>query len=456
MAKRRTRSLSLQIGLLYMFLAVINILFFSAMIFENQSDLLLKNFKFQSDQVVSTVINDLEGIQISRESDENLAALAGALKAKGMNSFVIFGSDGDVWHRFPPDPNGEKTVPAALKRKSLEISGETADFRSRYTKELNQDDFSVQFLLPLRARDGNGKPKDKDKQTGKDMPGKDPAAKEPGTDPAKDPAKEPVKEPAAKEPAAKEPAQDPAKKPGVDGRPDKQIATVFLSTRVSIKEIQNRLKELYFQMGLAVAWGVLFHVVFGIFVYRVIFRRLGVLKDTSEKMAEGQLSARADWKSKRGDELDELGEAFNNMATSIEDKVATISKLNEQIQQELEIGKEVQELFLPPAFALKKHHTATFFKPLREVSGDVYSVFDLSDKYRGLFFADASGHGVSAALVTTITLMNLENVLKETINPQQVLGRLNQIMSDKFQSSFYATSVFCLIGDGVVVYCNAG
>ena len=91
-----------------------------------------------------------------------------------------------------------------------------------------------------------------------------------------------------------------------------------------------------------------------------------------------------------------------------------------------------------------------YFSPLREVSGDVYNFFEykkhkhIQKDVRGLFFADASGHGVSAALITTVLLQFLDEIAQEEFKPSILLSRLNQMMTDKMQSSYFATGVFFL------------
>ena len=115
-------------------------------------------------------------------------------------------------------------------------------------------------------------------------------------------------------------------------------AQSFLLAHLNINTIQDRLRSIYYQVAGAVLWGVIFHILFAVFVFRLIFRRIAILKTASNEMAEGELSARAEWKKdvKKGyDELDVLGLSFNSMAENIQNKVETISLLNQQIQEEL-------------------------------------------------------------------------------------------------------------------------
>lgn len=386
--KTEGRSLRWQIGILYTILAIVNIIFFSVMIFENQSDLLLINFRYQSENLVKDVVSRVETLKFSREKDESFKKMTDVLRLNKITDFTIFDIEGKIWHRLPDAPRPDERVSVELKRKAVDLTSSSSIFNTRYSLDFNENDFTVNFVLPLKAADG--------------------------TD-------------------------------------------VFFTTKLSVNAIRDRLRVLYYQIAIAVLWGVIFHILFAIFLFRVIFTRVGKLKETSNKMAAGDLTARALWNNRRSDELDDLGSAFNVMAEKIEETVETISRLNDEIQHELKIGKEVQELFMPSSAKLKDFHLTTFLRPMREVSGDVFNVFAFNDRYRGIFFADASGHGVSAALITTITLMSLDEIIRKTIKPREILTKLNAILSERLQSSFFATSVFFVIdNDGTTYFSNAG
>ncbi len=409
--KKKSSSLRLQIGLLYTLLALINIMFFSVMILENQTSLLSTNIKLQYKAIITKVRNDLGKDTIPRQRDDAYNALKTKLLTQyDMREYTIFDGKGEIWHQEPPLKEGEsRKVDPSLFRKSNELKLELNIFRTLWKLDTNPATFEADFLVPLTGQ-------------------------------------------------------------------DKQ--KVYLHTVFSLKEIQDQLTSLYWQVLGAVVWGVIFHIIFAIFVYRVIFRRVGDLTDASNQMAQGDLKTRVDWKIKRPDELDELGVAFNGMADQIEKTVETvrhqneeiqknnekitaqnesITRLNVEIQNELEIGKDVQQLFLPWKGILKEFDVAVYYRPLREVSGDIYNFFDIKDRYKALFFADASGHGVSAALVTAITLMYLDDSIKHSIQPARVIGTLNNSLADRLQSSFFATAAFLVFDqDGTCYFTNAG
>lgn len=424
----RRRSLSVQIGMLYILLALINITFFSVVILENQTDLLLVNFKYQAESIVKTVLDDdLQEIEFSPNKDDlSYRTLVNSLKSYDVQSFHVFTAEGDLWYAYSADGGDSQSsqnvsesenetatesgataenseaetetpddrpepgkINETLRRKTVEFTTEESLFRSRYVIDLNEKDFSLDFLMPLKSK-----------------------------------------------------TED----------------RVFLNASLSVNTIRERLNYLYYQVALAVVWGVIFHVAFALFVYRVIFRRVGFLKEASDGMASGALETRADWKrAKSPDELDELGDAFNSMAGNIQNQVQTITKLNGQIQNELEIGQEVQELFLGDLDMIKEFKPALYYRPLRKVSGDVYKFYEFHNGYKGVFFADASGHGVSAALVTTITILSLEEALKRKIRPSEVMARLSDLMAVRLDTSFFATGAFILFDpNGRSYITNAG
>ena len=375
----KKRSLSLQIGFLYIILAIGNITFFSAMILENQTELLLINFKYRSKELADTVLGELKNVEISPSKDENYQLLKKSLSNFHLISFSIFTSEGILWHQYPETKNQPNKISKKIQEKSEELDIRDSLFRSRYLLELNEKDFSLDFMLPVTS--------------------------------------------------------------GVSKQ------RIFLLARMDIQSIKERLVSIYYQIGGAIAWGVIFHLLFAIFIFRVILKRIQILNQASIQMKDGDLSIRAEWKRKRDkvpDELDILGDSFNSMASEIQGKVETISKLNSQIQQELVIGKEVQNLFLSSDVSMEVLKPAVFCRPLREVSGDVYSYFSFKGNLQGVFFADASGHGVSAALITVITLMSLEDIISQKIKFGQVIPRLNKLLAQRFDYSYYASGIFAL------------
>ena len=371
------------------FLGVTNLLIVIVMIFENQMDLINSNFKFHSENLTSNVFNEVKDIVISPEKDENFERLKTTLLTSAVESFIIADKDGKIIHENQLEGQLLK-LPENFSRKTSEIINMASFLKSRFDVELDTENFTVNFIIPLKT------PEQTD---------------------------------------------------------------LFLYTNVSIQIIQDRIRLLYQYAIFALLAGT---VIFGLLIlifYRKIFVRLNKLQAASDIMATGKLDARAEWNFKQQDELDSLGESFNHMAEQIEKNVNQIKNYTDQLDTELLMGKMVQENFLPVSNKIfKQHNIAIWYRPMREVSGDIYYFYELGkSKSKVLFMADATGHGVSAALVTVVMMSALREYVKDSIIPGKLIKKLNDNMFHVLQSAFYATGVFFLFDNQNTIYfTNAG
>lgn len=369
-------SIRTQIALLYTLLAIINIIFFSVMIFENQMDLLIDNFKFHAESIVNGIFSEIKSREDTLDPKNRTQEIEAILKSNGVNQFIILNDTGKIIQSSETESDIKKLVlPKNIEEKIKEIGNKSNITTTRFNMELDDKDFTVKIILPIRAL-GN--------------------------------------------------------------------KYEYAYTVINIKMILDRLRSLYIQIFISVCWGIVFHALFAVYLFKVIFKRVNKLSEVSEEMAKGNLKARIDWNLEKNDELDRLGVSFNKMAENVESSMVRIQKLNHEIQRELEIGKQVQTLFLPNQKLIKNFKPSIYYRPMREVSGDIYNFFKIDDKFQGLFLADATGHGVSAAIVTSVIQMSLNSIIKETFNPMKVMNRLCRNLLDIFDSNFMASGVFFL------------
>ncbi len=115
----------------------------------------------------------------------------------------------------------------------------------------------------------------------------------------------------------------------------------------------------------------------------------------------------------RNDELGEVVGAFRKMLGQIVDAITRrkaaelalknslhqVETYSRALNRELEKGREIQKNFLPRRLPQSPGwEAAAFFKPARQVAGDFYDLFPLSDRHVGLVVADVCDKGVGAAL----------------------------------------------------------
>lgn len=119
----------------------------------------------------------------------------------------------------------------------------------------------------------------------------------------------------------------------------------------------------------------------------------------------------------RKDELGEVINAFELMFMKIYEAISERKKAEAALQEslekvaaysqalnsELEKGHEMQKNFLPAQILQKTGwEIAAFFQPARQVAGDFYDVFELSNDTVGLVIADVCDKGVGAALFMSL------------------------------------------------------
>jgi serine phosphatase RsbU (regulator of sigma subunit) len=126
-------------------------------------------------------------------------------------------------------------------------------------------------------------------------------------------------------------------------------------------------------------------------------RHLSSLSDAAHRIAQGDYAARVTVAS--NDEVGRLARAFNSMAADIQQHHRDALQ-QERIRRELELGRQIQADMLPQApLHLGVMEIKGVSVPAREVGGDFFNYFALTDGRIALLVGDVSGKGVGAALL---------------------------------------------------------
>ena len=169
---------------------------------------------------------------------------------------------------------------------------------------------------------------------------------------------------------------------------------------------------------------------FSLLASRALTRKLRELTSATRRVAEGDFSIRL--QNNSSDENGELSNGFNSMANEVSQLITETSE-KARMQSELRTAKQVQEMLFPPLSAdLEQVEIAGFYEPASECSGDWWHYYQDSE-FVYFFIGDATGHGVSAALLTSAARSAVAVIQKWThLEPGQALSLLN--------SSLYETS----------------
>jgi serine phosphatase RsbU (regulator of sigma subunit) len=107
------------------------------------------------------------------------------------------------------------------------------------------------------------------------------------------------------------------------------------------------------------------------------------------------------------------------------------------IQGEMDTARQIQLSILPREIpAIKGLDIAARYIPMTSVAGDFYDFIPIDEKRIGILVADVSGHGMPAALISSMLKIALDGQIKCASDPARVLAGLNRALCGKFKGHF--------------------
>ena len=107
------------------------------------------------------------------------------------------------------------------------------------------------------------------------------------------------------------------------------------------------------------------------------------------------------------------------------------------IETELETARQIQFSILPTSVPeFENLRVAASYLPMTSVAGDFYQFVRSDNHHLGILVADVSGHGIPAALISSMIKVAMQSVSIHADDPAQVLGGLNRILSSEAHGQF--------------------
>ncbi|MBS5063468.1 MAG: SpoIIE family protein phosphatase [Hungatella hathewayi] len=166
-----------------------------------------------------------------------------------------------------------------------------------------------------------------------------------------------------------------------------------------------------------------------------------------------------------GDELETLGNAFNQMTKSLGEYMENLAEVTadrERIATELNVASTIQSSMLPcifPAFPDQKDFDIyADMHPAKAVGGDFYDFFKTDENHLWVVIADVSGKGVPAALFMVIAKTMLKNYAGFGASPAEVLAIVNDRLCENNEADMFVTVFIGVfeISSGIFTFSNAG
>ncbi len=136
---------------------------------------------------------------------------------------------------------------------------------------------------------------------------------------------------------------------------------------------------------------------------------------------------------------------------------AALRDHNERFRKEVEEARAIQQSLLPRVLPSDdRFQLAVSYQPLEEVGGDWYSAGIDGDGKLVLQVADVSGHGLSAALIASMT--KLAMTAAEKSRPDELLREMNRYLGSQVPAGRFVTVGSCLYdpATGSVQWARAG
>jgi sigma-B regulation protein RsbU (phosphoserine phosphatase) len=148
-------------------------------------------------------------------------------------------------------------------------------------------------------------------------------------------------------------------------------------------------------------------------------------------------------------------------AHTLKQAYAQLKVYNDRIRYDMDRARSVQQRLLPDPGAMPladRLEWAASFVPQEEVGGDYFDAALTKQGHAAVVFADVSGHGLGAALVTAIIKTTFEAWLERDDDLVAFVRLLNQRLVDLTPlESFAAVAVGIYDPDRrTFIYCNCG
>ena len=191
-----------------------------------------------------------------------------------------------------------------------------------------------------------------------------------------------------------------------------------------------------------------------ILIKRVIINNLQKINDTLGRITDGDLSVTVDVRSNA---------EFASLSDDINSTVATlkryIAEATARIDKELEYAKQIQLSALPTNFPQGEDYSIyAQMIAAKEVGGDFYDFYKLSDSTVAFLAADVSGKGIPAAMFMMTAKTILKDLAERGLAVDEIFTQANEKLCENNESGMFVTAWMGILdlNTGNIRFANAG
>jgi phosphoserine phosphatase RsbU/P len=202
-------------------------------------------------------------------------------------------------------------------------------------------------------------------------------------------------------------------------------------------------------LGITALIALTLSIILSIWLSTTISGPLSRLAQVADHYGRGDLSVEACTSGPTETRI--LGRAFNDMRISLRENIEGLKEetsRREALETELRIGAALQHSLLPSkgVHAFGTLQLLGWNQQAREVGGDFYNFWPLSDDKIAVTIGDVTGKGIKAALLAGRCLSVIETISGEGRSPAETLHLANQSLCRQFKTDgHFVTAVFAII-----------
>ena len=191
-----------------------------------------------------------------------------------------------------------------------------------------------------------------------------------------------------------------------------------------------------------------------ILIKRVIINNLQKINDTLARITKGDLNVTVDVRSNQ--EFSSLSDDINSTVSTLKRYIAEAAA---RIDKELEYAKQIQLSALPTNFPCDdEYEIYAQMIAAKEVGGDFYDFYKLSDTTVAFLAADVSGKGIPAAMFMMTAKTILKDLAESGMSVNDIFTKANEKLCENNESGMFVTAWMGILDltTGNMHFANAG
>ncbi len=191
-----------------------------------------------------------------------------------------------------------------------------------------------------------------------------------------------------------------------------------------------------------------------ILIKRVIINNLEKINDTLGRITKGDLNVKVDVRSSR--EFSSLSDDINSTVSTLKRYIAEAAA---RIDKELEYAKQIQLSALPTNFPEGEDYSIyAQMIAAKEVGGDFYDFYKLSDTTVAFLAADVSGKGIPAAMFMMTAKTIIKDLAESGMAVNDIFTKANEKLCENNESGMFVTAWMGILDltTGKMQFANAG